>query len=609
MNRLLILFPLLVLAGCGSSPTAPVKVEVAPPKEREKVAVPSVRFRDVTEEAGLRFVHTNGSFGQKLLPETMGGGVVVIDYNRDGKPDLLFINSCSWPGHEPSGAPAPTHALYRNDSAGGKAQLTDVTREAGLAITMYGQGATVGDFDNDGWPDVFVTGVGGNRLFRNDRGRFVDVTATAGVGGPGGWPTSTGDFLKHDKPINWSTSAAWLDYDGDARLDLFVCNYVVWSPDYDLKLESSLKGAKDRAFGPPIAFPGSQCTLYRNLGSGKFEDVSAKAGILVFDQQGVGDQARPQAVGKSLGVIVCDVDADGWPDIVVANDTVRNFFFHNRGNGTFQEKGQDYGVAYAEGRARGAMGIDAGEYQPGRWAVLIGNFADEPDTFLRLDRAKPAPMFTDAALVEGLWGPSRTLLKFGVFFFDYDLDGRLDLLTCNGHLEPAIADVQPGQRFAQPPQLFWNTGARRSYEPVPEEAAGPDLFKPLVGRGCAYADLDGDGFLDLVLVANGGPARLLRNEGGNGHHSLRLALEGDGRRSNRSTVGARVTVEAGGATWQRELASSRGYLSQSEAVLTFGLGQATKADRVTVRWPGKDGGTTVLTDLPAGRVHTIVQGK
>ncbi len=613
MYRILILLPLALLAGCGPSSPTPIKVEVEPAKQRESVPVPAVRFKDVTDAAGIRFTHANGSFGKKLLPETMGAGVAVLDFNKDGKPDLLFVNSCPWPGHEEPGVKKPTLALYRNDSVNGQIKYTDVTEASGLAVTMYGMGATVGDFDNDGWPDVFVTGVGGNRLFHNEddgKGgrRFVDVTDKAGVAGPGGWPAGTPNILEHNKPINWSTSAAWLDYDGDGKLDLFVCNYVVWSPKYDLDLESSLKGAKDRAFGPPIAFPGSQCFLYRNLGGGKFEDVSEKAGVHVFDVQGVGGVAKQLAVAKSLGVIVADVDNDGWPDIIVANDTVRNFFFHNNGDGTFTEKGLPCGVAYAEGRARGAMGADYGEFKPGRWAVLIGNFADEPDTFLCLDQPRP-PMFSDGALREGLWGPSRTLLKFGVFFFDYDLDGRLDLLTCNGHLEPQIAEVQPGQRFAQPPQLFWNSGGKQRFEPVPAAAAGDDLFKPLVGRGCAYLDADGNGTLDVVLTANGGPARLLRNEGGTGNHWLRLALEGDGVRSNRSAIGARVTVEAGGLTQQREVASARGYLSQSETVLTFGLGGTTKVDRVTVRWPGKDGGTQVLTDLKVDQLHAVTQKK
>jgi hypothetical protein len=318
---------------------------------------------------------------------------------------------------------------------------------------------------------------------------------------------------------------------------------------------------------------------------------------------------RGQAVGKSLGVIACDVDEDGWPDVIVANDTVRNFFFHNKGDGTFEEVGLSSGVAYAEGQARGAMGIDWGEYRPGRCAAVIGNFANEPDTFLRLDNPKRL-LFSDAALAEGVAGPSRVPLKFGVFFFDYDLDGRQDLLTCNGHLEPEIDKVQVGQTYAQAAQLFWNTGGRqRRFEPVSAKQAGEDLFRPQVGRGCAYADVNGDGYPEVVLTANGGPARLLRNEGGTGHHWVRLVLEGDGRRSNRSAIGARVTLEAGGLVQRREVAGARGYLSQSELPLTFGLGRADKVDRVTIHWPGKEAGPPqVLTGLAVDRVHVVRQG-
>ena len=287
---------------------------------------------------------------------------------------------------------------------------------------------------------------------------------------------------------------------------------------------------------------------------------------------------------------------------------MRNFFFHNKGDGTFEEIGMNCGVAFAEGQARGAMGIDWGEYRPGKCAAVIANFADEPTTFLRLDNPKRLA-FADAATAEGLAGPSRPLLKFGTFFFDYDLDGRLDLLTANGHLEPEIAKVQPSQRYRQPAQLFWNTGGKQRFEPVTEEAAGPDLFQAIVGRGSAFADIDGDGYPDVVLMNNGGPARLLHNEGGTGHHWVRLALEGDGVRSNRSAIGARVTLEAGGLVQHREVTSARGYLSQSELPVTFGLGEETKVDKVTIRWPGKDGGETVLTDVKIDESRTVVQGK
>jgi hypothetical protein len=580
-------------------------VTIEPPAAPRTVAVPPVRFSDITNKAGIHFRHTNGAFGKKLLPETMGSGVALLDYDRDGRQDILFVNSCHWPGHEQ--ATRPTLALYRNKGDG---TFEDVTEATGLAVTMYGMGVTVGDYDNDGWPDIFVTGVGGSRLFHNVNGsngrRFEDVTHAAGVGGRDHWPAvSASDFLELRTPVSFPSSAAFLDYDGDGRLDLFVCNYVSWSPVADLSQGFQLTGG-DRAFGPPTAFEGAQCILYRNLGNGRFEDVSAKAGIQIFDREGVGENARPRSIGKSLGVYVCDMDDDGWPDIVVANDTVRNFFFHNKGDGTFEEIGLVSGIAYAEGKARGAMGVDGGEYRPGRFGLLVANFADEPDTFLRLDNRKGL-LFSDAAMAEGIAGPSRTLLKFGAFFFDYDLDGRLDLLTCNGHLEPEINKVKVGQTYEQPVQLFWNCGGRASFVPVTEKEAGPDLFRPMVGRGCAFADIDGDGYLDVVLTANGGPARLLRNEGGTGNSWIRLVLEGDGAHSNRSAIGAQVTVRTRDIVQRQQVTSARGYLSQSELPLTFGLGKATHVDRVIVKWPGKNAGTQEWSHLSINQVHVLSQ--
>jgi hypothetical protein len=580
-----------------------------------------IRFADVTERAGIRFVHFNGAFGKKLLPETMGSGVAVIDYDNDGRPDLLFVNSAPWPGQPSPSAGPPTLALYRNRGDG---TFEDVTEQAGLKIILFGMGATVGDYDNDGWPDLFITAVGGNRLFRNvpaaDGGRrFQDVTSQAGVAGPGGWPRgSVSDFLTWSRELNWSTSAAFLDYDGDGRLDLFVCNYVRWSPVLDLEQRAEL-ATGERAYGPPRAFSGTHCFLYRNRGDGTFEDVSEKAGVQVFHGS---PREKGEAVGKSLGVVVCDVDEDGWPDVIVANDTVRNFFFHNvagpDGTRRFEEVGEWTGVAYADRHARGAMGIDwIGDYRsasPGatgtsarRAALLIGNFAEEPDTLLTLERPRELA-FLDRAPSEGIAGPSRMPLKFGVFFFDCDRDGLPDLLTCNGHLEPDIARALPGQTHAQAVQLFRN---RDNQLPRFELVTGQevaDLLRPLVGRGCAYLDFDGDGSLDVVLTANGGPARLLRNEGGAGNHWVRLRLEGDGVRSNKSALGARVVLEAGGRIQRREVASSRGYLSGSELVVTFGLGQAEKIDRLTIHWPGREAGApTVQTDLACDREYQIRQ--
>ncbi len=579
--------------------------QLDPAQKYQAVPAPDVQFTDVTRSAGIRFIHFNGASGQKLLPETMGSGVAFLDYDSDGKQDLLFVNSSAWPGA--TAEPRPTLALYHND--GGK--FTDVTAAMGLNVTLYGLGVTVGDYNNDGWPDVFITAVGGNRLFRNEAGkRFVDVTEEAGLAGPGLPKLSGQAFMDHAASIPFPSSATFLDYDGDGWLDLFVCNYVTWSPAMDRAIDASLEGV-GRAYVPPKAFEGTQCALYRNVAGKRFEDVSAKAGVQVFDREGVGKVARVRSVGKSLGVIVCDPDEDGWPDVIVANDTVRNFFFHNRpgpdGTRRFEEKGETVNVAYADGKARGGMGIDWGEFRPGCCAAVITNFANEPDTFFCLNNPRSL-LFADEALSVGLVGPSRVPLKFGCSFFDYDLDGRLDLLTCNGHLEPEIAKVQRSQKYKQSAQLFWNSGRRAGcFVPVSPEQAGSDLFTPLVGRGSAFADIDDDGDLDVVLTNNNGSPLLLRNDNNLGHHWVRLVLTGDGKRSNASSIGAQVTVEAGGLVQKRQVTAGRGYLSQCELPLTFGLGKCDKIDRVEIRWPGKNAGAKVLTNLAVNQVHRIVQ--
>jgi hypothetical protein len=599
-------------------PTAGKSPDIDPTRDRASVPVPHVRFTDVTDAAKISFTHYNGAAGKKLLPETMAGGVCVLDYDADGRQDVLFANACPWPGHPASDRPPGSClTLYRNKGDG---TFEDVSAAAGLDVTLYGVGACSGDYDNDGHPDLFVTAVGGCKLYHNVPGqggtrKFVDATAPAGIAPKGAWPgsLSADEFLASGEPVEFASSATFVDYDGDAKLDLFVCRYVTWAPAVDLSINATLTGI-GRAYLQPQQFEGSQCALYRNLGGGKFEDVSEKAGVTVVAPEGTGPDARKRPVAKALGVAVCDPDRDGWPDLIVANDTVRNFFFHNRpgpdGTRVFAERGLDVNTAYAEGKARGAMGIDWGEYLPGKHGAVIANFANEPITFLTVADVR-GPRFTDSALAVGLAGPSRFWLKFGTFFFDYDLDGRLDLFVCNGHLEPEIAKVQAGQSYAQPPQLFWNAGdPARVFEPVTPAAAGEDLFRPLVGRGCAYLDTDSDGDPDVVLVENNGRARLLRNDGETGNKFVRLTLAGDGKTSNASALGAEVTVEAGGKIVRREVAGARGYLSQSELPVVVGLGPAETIDRVTVRWPGRDAGPPqVWTNLKASAAYTLRQGQ
>jgi enediyne biosynthesis protein E4 len=584
-------------------------VPVDPTTERKVVPVPVAKFTDVTASAGITFTHFNGADGNKLLPETMGSGVAVIDFDRDGKPDLLFVNSCPWPGHK-GPEKAPCLALYRNKGDG---TFEDVTAATGLNVTLYGVGACVGDYDNDGFADLFVTCVGKHHLFHNDGGKkFTAVTDTAKVGGAGVWPEkeSKGEFIQHAPAIPFGSSATFVDYDGDGKLDLFVCHYCTWSPGIDLSIKTTLTGV-GRTYQQPTTLEGNQCSLYRNKGDGTFEDVSETAGAKVFEPEGTDANARMRAVGKSLGVIVCDPDGNGWPDLIVANDTVRNFFFHNvpdgKGGRKFEEVGVNTGIAYViSGGARGAMGIDVGEHKPGKQAVLIANFANEPNTLLEL--ISPTRLrFQDQAGAMSLEGPSRGPLKFGAFYFDYDLDGRLDILTANGHIDPDISKVQANQTYKQPAQLFWNAGS--VFEPVTPTTAGPDLFKPIVGRGSAFLDFDGDGDLDVVLTDNGGPAVLLRNDQKLGNHWLRLTLEGDGKTSNRNAIGAEVTVEAGGATYKRTVVGARGYLSQSEFPVTIGLGSTTTIDKVTVKWPDGKETKQTWTKLNADKAYTLKQGE
>ena len=547
----------------------------ARPPARAAVAVPALPFTDITTSAGVDFTHYNGAYGERLLPETMGGGVAFFDYDNDGDPDLLLVNSAAWPGQPPVDAAS---RLYRNRGDG---RFEDVTAETGLALRLYGMGVAVGDYDGDGFVDVFVTAVGENRLLRNLGGeRFEDVTAAAGVAG------SADAF---------STCAAFFDYDGDGDLDLFVCNYVAWSPAIDRAVDFRLTGI-GRAYGPPTDFPGTNSQLYRNDG-GVFGDVSAAAGIHVANA------ATGEPAGKALAARPLDVDGDGDLDLAVANDTVRNFLFHNQGDGTFRETGTATGFAFdTTGSATGAMGIDAARYaNDAKLAIAIGNFANEMSSFYV---ARPGEaVFTDDAIVAGIGAASRRALTFGLAFFDVDLDGRLDLLAANGHVEPEIARVQASQRYAQPAQLFWHCGAacRGSYALAEETGA---LATPRVGRGAAYADIDADGDLDLAITQAGGRAALLRNDQALGNNFLRVRLRSDG--ANRDAIGAAVTATVGAQRQTRLVMPSRSYLAQVELPITFGMGAATRIEKLEVRWP--NGETETWADLAAGKTHVLAAG-
>jgi hypothetical protein len=512
----------------------------------------------------------------------MGGACAFIDFDRDGDQDLLFVNSCEWEGGD-LGAP-PTQALYEND---GKGRFSDVTAAKGLAVSFYGMGAAVGDADGDGWDDILFTSIGGERLFRNvDGKRFEEATGAAGIPAEG--------------PHAWSTSAAFLDYDNDGWLDVFVCRYIEWSPQIDLAQDFQITGI-GRAYGPPQNFAGAFPRLYRNTGGGKFEDASARAGIQVKNPL----TGKPMA--KALGVSVHDFDGDGYPDIAVANDTVQNFLFRNRKDGTFEEVGDIFGFAFdAAGNTRGAMGIDCARIDArGAMAIVVGNFANEITALYKSDQPLLLP-FSDDAIAEGIGNPSRKYMKFGVFFFDLDLDGRLDIFEANGHLEGEIETVQAEQTYAQPAQVFWNCGpgAARGFEALGPAQLGPDIFAPGVGRGCAYGDVDGDGDLDVVVVSNGGPARLFQNDGGDRNGWIRLKLAGAAPNTN--AFGARVEITAGGSVQRAELTSGRSYMSQCEQVLTFGLGSAAEAANVRVWWPGKTAPREIGT-VPARTFREVKQ--
>lgn len=498
-------------------------------------------LKDVTKAAGIHFTHENGRAGKKWLPETMGSGVAFVDLDGDGWADLLFINSKPW---QPKGKKTLC-ALYRNNHNG---TFTDVTAHSGLDVEMFGMGVAVADYDNDGRPDVYITAIDGDRLFHNEGGlKFRDVTKAAGISN-----------------ANFATSAAWVDYDRDGKADLVVANYVEWTAKGDKYC--SMDGAT-KSYCTPEAYPGRPLKLYHNLGNGRFVDVAKSAGL--------GD-----ATSKSLGIATFDYNNDGWPDLFIANDTQPNKLYRNNKNGTFTEEGVGAGVAFGEdGVARGAMGVDfADAARSGREDLIVGNFSNQ---MLALYRNEGNGLFTDRAPRTPLGRSSLFSLTFGVFFFDCDLDGYPDIFALNGHIDEDINKVQPKIRYEEAPLLFHNLG-KGNFEDV-TKSAGEALARPLVGRGAAYADFDHDGDLDVVVTTNGGPAYLFRNDGGNRNHWLTVRLEGV--KSNRSALGAVVTVESSSGKQTQTVHSGSSYLSQSDLALTFGLGKDGVVKTMEIRWP------------------------
>ena len=500
----------------------------------------AVQFTDVTSQAGIHFTHNAGRAGKRYLPETTGSGCAFFDFDGDGWPDILLINSKDF---TPS-ARHTTAALYHNNHNG---TFTDVTKGSGLDVEIYGIGVAIADYDNDGREDVYITALEGDRLFHNEgNGKFRDATREAGI-----------------QNANFGTSAAWLDYDRDGKADLFVANYVQWSAKDDKFC--SMDG-KVKSYCTPDTYKGVKSRLFHNLGNGRFEDVTDKAGL--------GD-----ASSKSLGVTVLDYNGDGWPDLFVANDTQPNKLYRNQGNGTFKEEGVAAGVAYGEdGTARGAMGADSADYdRSGRPSLLVGNFSNQ---MLALYHNEGSGLFIDEAPNSPVGRASMLSLTFGAFFFDYDLDGYPDIFAANGHIEDQIGKAQPKIAYAEPPLLFRNLGNKR-FENASAKV-GAAFTKPIVARGAAYADFDHDGDLDVLMSTNNGPAILLRNDGGNRNHWLSVRLSGT--KSTRDGLGAVVRVESAVGKQWNTVRSGSSYCSQSDLAVTFGLG-ADVAANVEVEWP------------------------
>jgi enediyne biosynthesis protein E4 len=528
-------------------------------------ATPSFLLKDVSKTVGIDFKHNSGAYGGKLLPETLGSGCGFFDYDGDGYQDILLVNSMDWPGHKRGRS---TLKLYRNNRNG---TFADVTKAAGLDVELYGMGVAVGDYNNDGFPDILITCVGQNHLFQNTgKGTFVDVTKASGLAGRQAF----------------STSAVWFDYDRDGLLDLFVCNYVNWSPEHDVFC--SLDG-KNKSYCTPEAYRGETCWLFHNRGNGTFEDVTAASGV--FDTS-----------SKSLGVAMIDFDQDGWPDLFVANDTQPNKLYRNLRNGKFKDVAVEAGLAFSnEGKARAGMGVDVGDFEnSGRPGIAVTNFDNE---MVGLYRSPAAGQFDDVSLAAGVGGPSKTTLGFGCGFADLDLDGRLDLVVANGHIDDTVRNIRGNAGYAQPPHLFLNLGKGKFQDAATTN--GGDFAAPRVGRGLAFGDFDRDGDVDILLTTNNGPAYLFRNDVQPGNRSLRLYLTGT--KSNRDAIGAVVRIFHGGMSQMRVVRSGSSYLSQSERALTFGVGRADQVDRVTVEWPS--GATQEFTKIAIKNAHQITETK
>jgi hypothetical protein len=522
-----------------------------------------IQFTNITTRAGIKFVHYRGSQGIAIIREVFGPGLCVADFDGDGFQDIYFVNGRDLY----SRGIVARNALYHNNGDG---TFTDVTEKAGVPGTGYGLGCVWGDYDNDGFPDLYVTQFGRNVLYRNNGdGTFTDVTAKAGVGG--------GDLFHG--------GATFFDYDRDGRLDLYVGGYVALGPNSPRYCDF----VDVRTNCPPSVYPGTPDILYHNNGDGTFTDVTSKAGIY-------------QPEGKNLSVGAADYDNDGWPDLFVANDGLNAYLYHNERNGTFTEIGLLAGMALTgRGKTMAAMCISLGDYDNDGWLDLyISDFQKASDHLWHND-GKGA--FEEVSEAAGITVPTMNVLSFGGGFFDYDNDGWLDLFIANGHVYPEVEQSSQSAPYKQFNSLFHNLGNGKFAEVSKESGSG--FQTPYVGRGVAFADFDNDGFMDLVVGNNDDPPLLLHNSGGNGKHFLNFKLVGS--KSNRDAMGSRIRVVAGALSQIREIAGGGSYLSQGDLRAHFGLGQASRADTVEVKWPS--GLEQVFHNVDADNFYLIEEGR